>query len=88
MKEMIDGHLTDLNLSNGGRLSLKEQFSNLERKYAHAVDSMTRELRDINFRNQRKKRLLGANFLIEKIIHISQERQESALIDLKAYAHV
>lgn len=51
MQEMIDGHRNDLNLSNGGRLSLKEQFSNLERKYARTVDLMTRELRDISFRH-------------------------------------
>lgn len=38
LSELISGHKNDLNLSNGGRISLRDQFHNLEMKYGRAVE--------------------------------------------------
>ena len=44
LSELITGHKNDLNLSNGGRTSLRDQFHSLEQKYARCVEQSTREL--------------------------------------------
>lgn len=38
LKELADGHRHDLHHTHDGRLSLADQFENLERKYLNAVD--------------------------------------------------
>lgn len=73
---MIDGHSHDLHSTMGGRLSLVDQYDNLERKYGHAVDRLTKERRDIVMRHKKKRKLIGSDILRSKISNIVKDRYQ------------
>ena len=74
LEEMITGNRHDLNYSQGGKMSLKDQFTLLERKYVQTADKTAREMKEIALRHQQKKKLMAANFLIEKVIDCANDR--------------
>lgn len=67
LKELADGHRHDLHHTHDGRLSLADQFENLERKYLNAVDQLKRERNEIHYRHGRRLKKLGTNFLVNNL---------------------
>lgn len=86
LEEMISGHRMDLDHSQGGRLSLKDQFAQLERRYLQTVERTKGQMLEITHRHKQRRRLLGANFLVETVIDHTQDRYFVAFDHIKRYA--
>ena len=88
LKEMVDGHRHDLHHTHDGRLSLADQFSNLERKYTNAVDQLKRERNEISYRHGRRLKKLGTNFLVNNLQMMANKRFQEVFGAIKMKARV
>jgi hypothetical protein len=89
IQDKICGHRHDLHFSNGGRTSLVDQFTQLERKYQQTLDNTQWDMNELKYRHRRRVKLISVCLLFRKISMIAQhKRYTPAFQRVKQHARV